>query len=154
VARARIGTIDEAKLKDFKAPLASSPATLVSALGLVTVKAHADLEIADLDWQEVIFSASDISNRTAKSVRARGFVHGLIVSLLQRLDVDVSVIGLGLGLGDLAKALGVLLAPLGPVLDGLVQPLLDLLGLKLGEADVQAHGILCPTQGRTPVLVG
>ena len=154
VARARIGTIDEAKLKNFKAPLASSPATLVSVLGLVTVKAHADAEIADLNWQEVTFSASDISHQTTRSVRARGFINGLIVSLLQRLDVDVDVIGLGLGLGDLAKALGVLLAPLGPVLDGLVQPLLDLLGLKLGEADVRVHGVQCPTQGRTPVLVG
>lgn len=154
VARARIGTIDEAKLKNFKAPLASSPATLVSVLGLVTVKAQADAEIADLSWQDVTFSASDISQQTVRSVRARGFVNGLIVSLLQRLDVDIDVIGLGLGLGDLAKALGALLTPLGPVLDGLVQPLLDLLGLKLGEADVRVHGVQCPTQGRTPVLVG
>lgn len=154
VARARIGTIDEAKLKNFKAPLASSPATLVSVLGLVTIKAQADVEIADLSWQDVTFSASDISHQTVRSVRARGFVNGLIVSLLQRLDVDVDVIGLGLGLGDLAKALGALLTPLGPALDGLVQPLLDLLGLKLGEADVRVHGVQCPTQGRTPVLVG
>lgn len=154
VARARIGTIDEAKLKNFKAPLAGSPATLVSVLGLVTIKAQADVEIADLSWQDVTFSASDISHQTVRTVRARGFVNGLIVSLLQRLDVDVDVIGLGLGLGDLAKALGALLTPLGPALDGLVQPLLDLLGLKLGEADVRVHGVQCPTQGRTPVLVG
>ena len=154
VARARIGTIDEAKLKNFKAPLASSPATLVSVLGLVTIKAQADVEIADLSWQDVTFSASDISHQTVRTVRARGFVNGLIVSLLQRLDVDVDVIGLGLGLGDLAKALGALLTPLGPALDGLVQPLLDLLGLKLGEADVRVHGVQCPTQGRMPVLVG
>ena len=154
VASARIGTIDEAKLKNFKAPLASSPATLVSVLGLVTIKAQADVEIADLSWQDVTFSASDISHQTVRTVRARGFVNGLIVSLLQRLDVDVDVIGLGLGLGDLAKALGALLTPLGPLLDGLVQPLLDLLGLKLGEADVRVHGVQCPTQGRTPVLVG
>lgn len=154
VARARIGSIDERNLKNFKTPLASSPATLVSVLGLVTVKAHADVEIADLTWQEVTFNASDIANQTAKSVRSRGFVNGLIVSLLQRLNIDVDVIGLGLGLGDLAKALGALLTPLGPVLDGLVQPLLDLLGPKLGEADVRMHGVQCPTQGRTPVLVG
>lgn len=150
VARARIGTIDESKLKDFKAPLTSSPATLVSILNLVTVKAHADLEIADLNWQEVEFNASDISDQTVKSVRSRGFVNGLIVSLLQRLEVSL----LGLDLGGLVKAVGVLLTPLGPVLDSVVQPLLDLLGLKLGEADVRVHGVQCPTQGRTPVLVG
>ncbi|HEY1071994.1 TadG family pilus assembly protein [Brevundimonas sp.] len=154
VARARIGVVDESKLKNFKTALTSSSATVMSVLGLVTVKAHADLEIADLNWQEVAFTPSDISNRTVKSVRSHGFVNGLIVSLLQRLEVDVNVIGLGLGLGDLVKALGVLLTPLGPVLDGIVQPLLDLLGLKLGEADMQTHAVQCPEQGRTPVLVG
>jgi len=68
-------------------------------------------------------------------------------------EVELGPLG-GLGVGDLAKALGVLLTPLGPALDGVVQPLLDLLGLRLGEADVRVHGVLCPTQGRTPVLVG
>lgn len=155
VARARIGAIDESKLKNFKAPLVSSDATVLSVLKLVTLTAHADLEIADLNWQEAVFNAADISNQTAKSVRSRGFVNGLIVSLLQRMEAEVELGPLGgLGVGDLAKALGVLLTPLGPALDGVVQPLLDLLGLRLGEADVRVHGILCPTQGRTPVLVG
>jgi len=155
VARARIGAVDESKLKNFKAPLTSSPATVLSVLKLVTLTAHADLEIADLNWQEAAFNASDISNHTVKSVRSRGFVNGLIVSLLQRLEAEVGLGPLGgLGLGDLVGALGLLLTPLGPVLDGVVQPLLDLLGLKLGEADVRAHGVQCPTQGRTPVLVG
>ncbi|WP_433949305.1 TadG family pilus assembly protein [Brevundimonas bullata] len=155
VARARIGAIDELKLKNFKAPLISSDATILSALaGLVTITAHADLNIADLNWQEAAFNSVDISNQTAKSVRSRGFVNGLIVSLLQELKPNVALGPLVVGLGDLAKAVGVLLTPLGPVLDGVVQPLLDLLGLKLGEADVRVHGVQCPTQGRTPVLVG
>jgi uncharacterized membrane protein len=155
LARARIGAIDESRLKNFKAPLTSSPATLVSVLKLVTVTANADLEIADLNWQETTFNASDISSQTVRSVRSRGFVNGLVVSLLQRMEVDVSLGPLGgLGLGNLVGAVGVLLTPLGPVLDGVVQPLLDLLGLKLGEADVRVHGVQCPTQGRTPVLVG
>jgi uncharacterized membrane protein len=71
-------------------------------------------------------------------------------ALRQSGELDV----IGLPLGGLASAVGNLLAPLGPVLDGGVQPLLDLLGLKLGEADVRVHGVQCPTQGRTPVLVG
>lgn len=155
VARARVGAIDKSKLKNFKTPLASAPATLVSALNLVTVTAHGDVEIADLDWRQTRFSAVDITSQTTRSVQSRGFVNGLIVSLLQRLEVDVGLGPLGsLGLGNLVSTLGVLLTPLGPVLDGVVQPLLDLLGLKLGEADVRVHGVQCPTQGRTPVLVG
>ena len=155
LARARIGTIDESRLKNFKEPLTTSQATLVSALaGLVTVKARADVDIADTGWSNVAFNAQDIADQKVKSVQSRGFVNGLIVSLIQNLDPDVEIATLGLGLGDLVKSLGLLLTPLGPVLDSVVQPLLDLLGLKLGEADVRVHGVQCPTQGRTPVLVG
>ncbi len=154
VARARIGAIDESKLKNFKASLTSSPATIVSVLNLVTVKAHADLEIADQDWTDVSFNTSDISAQKVKTARSRAFVNGLIISLLQRLEIDVGRGILGGLIGDLLAPLTQLLTPLGPVLDGVVQPLLDLLGLKLGEADVRVHGVQCPTQGRTPVLVG
>lgn len=155
LARARIGTIDESRLKNFKAPLTTSQATLVSALaGLVTVKARADVDIADTGWSTVAFNAQDIAGQKIKSVQSRGFVNGLIVSLIQNLEPDVEIATLGLGLGDLVKSLGLLLTPLGPVLDSVIQPLLDLLGLKLGEADVRVHGVQCPTQGRTPVLVG
>ncbi|WP_313004167.1 TadG family pilus assembly protein [Brevundimonas sp.] len=155
LARARVGAIDKSKLKNFKTPLSSTPATLVSVLNPVTVTAHGDVEIADLDWRRATFNSADIASQTTKSVQSRGFVNGLIVSLLQRLEVDVGLGPLGgLGLGNLVSTLGVLLTPLGPALDGVVQPLLDLLGLKLGEADVRVHGVQCPTQGRTPVLVG
>ena len=154
VARARIGAIDETKLKNFKASLTSSPATIVSVLNLVTVKAHADVEIADQNWTDVSFNTSDISEQKVKTARSRAFVNGLIISLLQRLEIDVGRGLLGGLIGDLLAPLTQLLTPLGPVLDGVVQPLLDLLGLKLGEADVRVHGVQCPTQGRTPVLVG
>lgn len=154
VARARIGAIDETKLKNFKVSLTSSPATIVSVLNLVTVKARADVEIADQNWTDVSFNTSEISEQKVKTVRSRAFVNGLIISLLQRLEIDVGRGLLGGLIGDLLAPLTQLLTPLGPVLDGVVQPLLDLLGLKLGEADVRVHGVQCPTQGRTPVLVG
>ena len=74
---------------------------------------------------------------------------------VQRLDVTVQVVGLGLGLGGIVQALGVLLTPLGPVLDAAISPLLDLLGLRLGQADVRVHGVICPDADRSrPVLVG
>jgi uncharacterized membrane protein len=156
VARARIGAFDESRLKNFKSELTVAPATLVSVLGLVTVTGKADLEIADLNWTDVRFTAAEIDAGAIKTVRSRGFVNGLIVSLLQRLDLKVDAVGglLSLGLGDVAKAVGGLLTPLGPVLDGLVQPLLLLLGVGLGEADVQAHGVRCPGRDGVPILVG
>lgn len=151
VARAMVGTVDEAKLADFKAPLEPGKATLASVLGLVTVKAKADVEVADPSAQTVLFGADDINTRRIKSVKSRGLATGLITSLLQRLELDVA----GLPLGGVASAVGQLLSPLGPVLDSAVNPVLDVLGLKLGEADVAVLGLSCPATGRAPPrLVG
>jgi uncharacterized membrane protein len=155
LARASIGVVDEAKLGDFKAALAPQRATLLSVLGLVSITGKADVEAADAGFRSLRFDAGDIDNQRTKTMASRSFASGAVASLLARLDVDVNVIGLGLGFGDLTRALGRLLEPLGPVLDGALNPVLDLLGLKLGEADVTVHGLSCPTPGRaTPRMVG
>ena len=154
LARATIGAIDERHLDDFTRTLTPSRATLLSVLGLVTITAKAEIEAADQTFTATRFSDAQIADQSIRTVQARGLANGLVVSLLQRLDVDIDVIGLGLGLGGLAQALGTLLAPLGPVLDGLINPILDTLGLKFGEADVRIHGVTCPVQGAAAVLVG
>ena len=155
LARASIGVVDETKLDDFKTGLSPQRATLLSVLGLVSITGKADVEAADAGFKPLRFDAADIEAQRIKTVASRSFASGLVSSLLGRLDVDVNVVGLGLGLGDLTKALGRLLEPLGPVLDGVLNPVLDVLGLRLGEADVAVHGLSCPSEGRsTPRLVG
>lgn len=148
VAKASVGAINEADLDDFTKDLNPTPATVVSVLGLVTVKASAQIEAADQGFTPVHFSDADISARTIKSVHATGIANGIVVSLLQRLNLDVN----GLNLGGLTQALGVLLTPLGPLLDGVINPVLDTLGLKFGEADVRVHGAQCGPGA--PTLVG
>ena len=155
LARASIGSVDEAKLDDFKTGLSPQRATLLSVLGLVSITGKADVEAADAGFKPLRFDDADIEAQRIKTVASRSFASGLVSSLLGRLDVDVNVVGLGLGLGDLTKALGRLLEPLGPMLDGVLNPVLDVLGLRLGEADVAVHGLSCPSEGRsTPRLVG
>lgn len=155
LASARIGEIDESRLHDFKRPLNPAPATLLSVLGIVRLTGKADVEIADTRYRPVRFSAADISSQRIKTVTADSLATGLITTLIQRLDVTVHALGLGLGLGGIVQALGLLLTPLGPVLDNAINPLLDLLGLKLGQADVRVHGVSCPdAHSSRPVLVG
>ncbi|MFW8695257.1 hypothetical protein ACOI9Y_32320, partial [Mesorhizobium japonicum] len=73
----------------------------------------------------------------------------------QRLEITPVVLFISLPLGELTKALGVLLSPIGPALDLVLNPLLDLLGVGLGEADVRVHGLSCSEGGyAAPVLVG
>ena len=154
LARASIGAIDESRLHDFTRPLTPAPATLLSVLGLVTLTAKADIEAADTGFTAVRFTDAQITNQTTKTVTSRSLAQGIIVSLLQRMDVDVHIIGLGLGLGGIVQALGALLTPLGPLLDGVINPVLDLLGLKFGQADVTVLGATCPDHTARAVLVG
>lgn len=154
VARARIGAVDRARLDDFKTPLQVRPAELIDVLGLVRVRASADIEAADTGFGRLAFTQAAIAAGTPQTTHSTGFTSGLVASLLSRLELDVDVIGLGLGLGDLAGATGRLLNPLGPVLDGVVDGLLSTLGLSLGEADVTVHAVVCPDRARAPVLVG
>lgn len=149
VARVRLGQIDPKRLRDFKSELKVSPARLVSVL-LITVEGVADIQVADLDWSELRFTGSEIGSNQPKSVRAKGFVNGLIVTLLR----DTRLTALGIPLNLVTQLLAGVLTPLGPVLDGVVQPLLELLGVRLGEADVWVHGVRCPNQGGVPQLVG
>ena len=149
VARVRLGEIDEKRLRDFKSELKVKPATLVRIL-LITIEGSADIQIADLNWRELRFSGSEIGSSTPKSVRSKGFVNGLIVTLLR----DTRLTALGIPLHLVTQLLAGILAPLGPVLDAVVQPLLELLGVRLGEADVWVHGVRCPNQGGVPQLVG
>lgn len=142
LARAWIGALDSG-FDDFKTPLRVKRATLL-AVPLVSISALADVNAGDAAWTRVRFGASELDGRKTKSVRATGALDNAISSLLRNLDPQVDIIGLGIGLGGLKGALGVLLAPIGPTLDAVVNPILDLLGVRLGEADVTVNGLRCP----------
>lgn len=154
LAVAMIGAVDESGLNDFKQPLAPAPATLLSVLGLVKLTASAKVEAADPGFKPLTFSAADISAKRIKSVHSTALTQGIVASLVQKMQVDVHALGLGLGLGGLVQALGVLLTPLAPTLDAVLNTVLDLVGVRLGEADVIVHDVTCPAAGGRPVLVG
>lgn len=154
VARARIGTTSIAALNDFRTVPVVQKATLVNVASLVTVKASADVEAADAGFRSTLFDAAAIAGQSSRTVKSTGFTSGVVSSLIGRMDVEVKIIGLGLGLGDLPRALAALLAPLGPVLDQLVNGVLAPLGLSFGEADVTVHGLICPDTSGAVYLVG
>ncbi|MEJ5020254.1 TadG family pilus assembly protein [Ochrobactrum vermis] len=90
------------------------------------------------------FSYSDIQNKKIRTAYSSDLVSSLSSSLLKNIDIDLSVLGIiKLPLGDLVGLIGLLLTPVAPVIDNLVFGVLDLLGVKLGEADVQVTGVLC-----------
>lgn len=163
IASVSIGQIDKSKLHQFTTPLTATETDLLYALGgLVRVSALAHVNVGDETWQNVSFSAADVDGKVVKKVRSTKFVAGTVNSLLGNLKLKLHVGALGPVLelllnpilSGLLNTVSLLLTPVAPVLDNLIQPLLNLLGLRLGEADIQVHAIECGQNQKTPKLVG
>ncbi len=143
IGQASIGTVNTADLSNFKKTLVVSPAQLVSIPLIGGVTAQSQISLGGTTWQTATFSASDISNQTVKTVRTNDAVTSIGSSLVGKTHLTANVLGLGIGLNLVTATLGNLIAGLGPVLDPVINALLDQLGVGLGEVDAQVNGLRC-----------
>jgi len=139
-----VGQIDKTDMDDFTKALTVQDATVLSTL-LLKVKASANAELGGASWQQVSFSAADISGGVTKTVRTNDIAQATTASLLGNLSLNVSVLGLGLGLGQagVTSALGQILGAAAAPLDSVLNTVLELVGVGLGEADVRVSGLRC-----------
>jgi uncharacterized membrane protein len=142
LGQAVIGEIDTSKLNDFKHELTAKRATILD-LALIKATGSARAQLGGDAWKPVRFSRADITAGAVKSVATDDLVQATVASLLGRLDLKVNVLGLGLNAGVLTGALSNALAAMTPALDSLLNGLTDLLGVRLGEADVSVSGLRC-----------
>ena len=167
VADVRIGEVKSGNFNDFSKPLVIGPADIadvrirITILGipivnlpLAKVAASARVESGNVQPTSLVFNRSDIDNGTVKTVSTNAVTGSLVQSLLDDLELDVSLLGLpldivGLLLGSLKPALLAILTPLTGILDTVLYNVLSTIGVHIGEADIQVHGATC---GR-PVLV-
>lgn len=144
-----IADIDTSTLNDFTRAPVESRALLAHALLLdVTAKAHVDL--GGVTWQQIAFSANDISAGTIHTVSTGDLLQGVATSLISKMDLQVAVLGIGVNVSAATQLVGGVLKPLSPALDGLVDQVTGLLGVHVGEADLRVDGVRC---GK-PTLVG
>lgn len=149
LARLRIGEPDTARMADWTKAPAYAPARLLD-VPLVKITGDARAEIASPDFTTLRFAPTDMRLGTVKRVATNRVVGALTRSLLSDLHLQVNVVGLSLGLGDATKAaLVALLAQTAPAIDEVLDGLLALLGVRIGEADVRVTSATC---GR-PALV-
>lgn len=137
-----LGEVNTANLDNFRTPLRPSRATLVRTAAL-QVEGAARIELGGQQWQNVRFSGAEIDRGTVKTVSTRDAARATISSLLGQTDLTVRVLGLGLGTGAVTTALRSTLTSVAAPLDELVNGLTDLLGVRLGEADVRVNGVRC-----------
>lgn len=137
-----IADIDRNALDDFKSELRLSPARLLT-LPLIRAEARARVDIGGEDWQDVRFSADDIASTRIKTVATRDIAAASVGSLVGNLSLDVRLLGLGLNTGAVTQALRPPLSAAAGALDPLINGLTDLLGVRVGEADVRISGVRC-----------
>jgi uncharacterized membrane protein len=122
-------------------------AILVNALSIAKISGSAHVEVGNMDEEDLVFSASDITNHTYKTAVTQTYTQSLVTSLVGNLDIRVDVLSLpdllGLVTGQLKTLVRALITPVTPVLDRIVYTALTTLGIKLGEADVTVHGVRC-----------
>ena len=131
---AYIGEVDNAAMQNTSAPVTVKEATLVNVAGLIRVTGLASVPLQS-PAQELVFNGPFDSNNTQTVAGASLGIGGLLNSNLQ-----LTVHPLGANVSGLTSLLG---GVLGPALDGLLDPLLTLLGVQLGGADVTAFELNC-----------
>lgn len=137
-----LGEIDRSRLNNFRTALSPSPAQLVR-VGVARVEGEARIDVGGQQWSNVRFNDREIERGVVKSVQTRDAVRATVSSLLGRTKLTVRAAGLGVSTGALTSAVqGVLTSAAGP-LDSLINGLSDLLGVRLGEADVRVNGVRC-----------
>ncbi len=139
--KAWIGEINPAGMSSFSTSPPVSFATLAHAI-LLNISAKAYVEMGNVQSTPLSFSSSDVAGHVVKTAEVRDYLTSITSHLLQSADIQVSLIGLG-SIAALKGALLSLLTPVTSLLDPVLGSILDLVGVHLGEVDVQVHGIRC-----------
>ncbi len=143
VVKAWIGDIAVGNMSSFGSSLPVSRGSVVQA-PLVRVTASAYAEMSNIRATDLSFSQSDVQSHVIKTAEVRDYASSLISSLLQSVDLQVDILGIGIGTGPAIKTLlKTLLTPVATGLDAILAPLFELIGLHLGQVDVQVNGLRC-----------
>ena len=112
----------------------------------IKATAYSHVAITNMSPKVVTFEASQIGSGKPKSVATEDMTQSLTRTLLGDVELKVNILGSGVGLGSASAVRAALIAALGqasPAIDGVVSNTLNTLGLKIGEADVWANGVIC-----------
>ncbi len=139
---AAIAKVNLDMFDDFSVPLWLEPATLIDT-PLVAVDAYSDIALGGEVTQQLHFTPEDVEDRLTKTVGTTDVLQGAASSLVEDVDLTVEVAGLGLGLGGYTDLVGNTLGSVAPSVDELLGQLTELLGVKVGAADVTVDRLRC-----------
>lgn len=143
VADLRVAGLDMHRFADFSSKPHFDDADIVRA-PLIRVTGSARVAVEEQTATSLRFTAREIADGETKTVSTRDLVTSIASSLIEDLDLDVRILGLDLGLSGLVRlTVGNLLLAVAPAVDGVLNAVLDLLGVSVGQADVRVTGASC-----------
>lgn len=139
-----ITEIDKNRLTDHSRDIATGKAKLVQTL-LLRVEGDARTDLGGASgWQSLKFTQANIDAGAVKSVATGDVTQSVAASLISGIDLNVIALGfLPVNADPIVNAIGQQLAVLAPALDGVINRLTGLAGVKIGEADVRVTGLRC-----------
>ncbi|ENN84955.1 hypothetical protein RHSP_58789 [Rhizobium freirei PRF 81] len=149
VAEIALGDVDTTAFVNFGTKPRVTQAAIIDSL-LLRVLASAQIDIANMSPTRLTYQPSEISAGTIKTVSTRDVTTSLVQSLLKNANISIQLLILTIGtpsgvLSGVADTLSAVTAPL----DQLLSNLLGLLGIGIGQADIQVTDARC----MQPVLV-
>lgn len=151
VIDAWIGNVTNADMTNFTTAPNPGPATLVNAVGVVTVTGRAHATISNMTETPLTFSYADITAGTVKSTSTTSFITPLLTSLIGDLRVQASALG-GLlnldllGLGGLLGTENLVVNTISGAtssIDSILASVLSALGISIGQADAWVTDVRC-----------
>lgn len=140
--RAYVGNVNPDAMTNRSVAATVTPATILNVLGLVKATARLQVDLPGTSGDLEFTGPFDGSNTQR--------IHGLTTAGLGEIllsgmgaVLDVELLGIKLGLGEVVEALVTLLAPVFALLDSLIAPVLSLLGIQIGIADVTTFDLSC-----------
>jgi uncharacterized membrane protein len=155
IASLRLAESDRGGFADFTKPQSFHEATIAEAsiklflfsLDLLKIKGQAFATIQNIAPQTLTFDRSDIDGRKIKTVSTRDAVKSLTTSLVSNLSLSVEAAGFGLDvsslLGTVKPAVVTTLNAVAEPVDTLLNSVLSLVGVNLGQADIRVTGASC-----------
>ena len=120
---------------------------LLINIPLIQVMGSAATAITNNSPQTLTFNATDIANKTIKTVSTRNISQSLTTSLVNNLSLSANLLGLGIDvtalLGTVKPAVVTLLNTVTAPVDDLLYNVLSALGVGVGQADVRVTGATC-----------
>ncbi|ALE16436.1 putative transmembrane protein [Altererythrobacter epoxidivorans] len=151
IGSAKIGEVDDGDFYDFSTNPTVAKGTLIDT-PVLDILGYADLSVGGDQNQYPRLSLAEIRAGTRKRVATNDTVQALINSLISDLDVEIRTLDIGLGRQSTAIEDRLLrgLANIAPSVDAVLNEVTDMVGVKLGVADVGVTSLSC---GR-PTIIG